>query len=59
MTDNELVYFESIHLFVELLDQFFGNVCETHSYDERIRTLQLLKSSPSHCSGVIFSLQSA
>ena len=26
--DNELVYFESIHLFVELLDQFFGNVCE-------------------------------
>ena len=27
-TDNELVYFESIHLFVELLDQFFGNVCE-------------------------------
>ena len=28
VTDNELVYFESIHLFVELLDQFFGNVCE-------------------------------
>jgi AP-2 complex subunit sigma-1 len=28
ITDNELVYFESIHLFVELLDQFFGNVCE-------------------------------
>merc|ERR1711957_1034278 len=27
-TDNELMYFESIHLFVELLDQFFGNVCE-------------------------------
>merc|ERR1712216_617712 len=26
--DNELMYFESIHLFVELLDQFFGNVCE-------------------------------
>jgi hypothetical protein len=26
--DNELLYFESIHLFVELLDQFFGNVCE-------------------------------
>ena len=26
--DNELVYFEAIHLFVELLDQFFGNVCE-------------------------------
>jgi len=28
VNDNELVYFESIHLFVELLDQFFGNVCE-------------------------------
>ena len=28
VNDNELLYFESIHLFVELLDQFFGNVCE-------------------------------
>ena len=28
VSDNELLYFESIHLFVELLDQFFGNVCE-------------------------------
>ena len=27
-TDNELGYYESIHLFVELLDMFFGNVCE-------------------------------
>ncbi len=26
--DNELSYFESIHLFVEILDQYFGNVCE-------------------------------
>jgi hypothetical protein len=26
--DNELAYFESIHLFVEILDQYFGNVCE-------------------------------
>jgi len=26
--DNELGYLESIHLFVELLDQYFGNVCE-------------------------------
>eukprot|EP00700_Malawimonas_jakobiformis_P002737 EC724838.1.p1 GENE.EC724838.1~~EC724838.1.p1 ORF type:complete len:143 (+),score=38.28 EC724838.1:37-465(+) len=26
--DNELSYLESIHLFVEILDQFFGNVCE-------------------------------
>ena len=28
MNDNELVYLESIHLFVELLDKFFGSVCE-------------------------------
>jgi len=28
VNDNELVYLESIHLFVELLDKFFGSVCE-------------------------------
>ena len=28
LTDNELVYLESIHLFVEILDHFFHNVCE-------------------------------
>ena len=28
MEDNELILFESIHLFVEILDQYFGNVCE-------------------------------
>lgn len=27
-TDNELAYFEAIHLFVEVLDKYFGNVCE-------------------------------
>ncbi|KAL6777633.1 AP2S2 [Auxenochlorella protothecoides x Auxenochlorella symbiontica] len=27
-TDNELLYLESIHLFVEILDHYFGNVCE-------------------------------
>ena len=26
--DNELAYLEEIHFFVEVLDQFFGNVCE-------------------------------
>ncbi|KAK0525271.1 AP-2 complex subunit sigma [Tilletia horrida] len=26
--DNELAYLEAIHLFVEILDTFFGNVCE-------------------------------
>jgi AP-2 complex subunit sigma-1 len=28
VNDNELAYLESIHLFVEVLDHFFGNVCE-------------------------------
>ena len=28
MQDNELSYLESIHLFVELLDSYFNNVCE-------------------------------
>lgn len=26
--DNELAYLEAIHLFVEVLDAFFQNVCE-------------------------------
>ncbi len=26
--DNELAYLEAIHNFVEVLDIFFGNVCE-------------------------------
>ena len=26
--DNELAILEFIHLFVEVLDQYFGNVCE-------------------------------
>lgn len=28
MTDNELLLMETIHLFVELLDEYFKNVCE-------------------------------
>ena len=28
LNDNELAYLESIHLFVEMLDLYFGNVCE-------------------------------
>ena len=28
VTDNELAYLETIHLFVELLDSYFSNVCE-------------------------------
>ena len=26
--DNELITLEQIHLFVEILDRYFGNVCE-------------------------------
>jgi AP-2 complex subunit sigma-1 len=28
VTDNELLMMETIHLFVEMLDEYFGNVCE-------------------------------
>ena len=28
VTDNELGYVEAIHCFVEMLDRYFGNVCE-------------------------------
>lgn len=28
LTDNELVTLESVHLFVEILDHYFSNVCE-------------------------------
>jgi AP-2 complex subunit sigma-1 len=28
IADNELLYLETIHLFVELLDHYFSNVCE-------------------------------
>lgn len=28
VADNELAYLESIHLFVEILDHYFSNVCE-------------------------------
>ena len=28
VNDNELLLMETIHLFVELLDQYFSNVCE-------------------------------
>lgn len=27
-TDNELTYLELVHFFVEILDTYFGNVCE-------------------------------
>ena len=27
-SDNELIVMEQIHLYVEVLDKYFGNVCE-------------------------------
>lgn len=27
-SDNEFAYLEAIHNFVEILDEYFGNVCE-------------------------------
>ncbi len=36
MTDNELLLMESIHLFVEILDQDFSNVCEVRLPNSRL-----------------------
>jgi len=50
--DNELAYLEAIHFFVEVLDQFFGNVCEldlvfnfykVRAWMERIRMLSMVE----------------
>ena len=47
VNDNELSYLESIHLFVEMLDRYFGNVCELdlvfnfHKVGWRRRLLEL------------------
>ena len=37
MTDNELLLMETIHLFVELLDEYFSDVCEV-SFHENHQT---------------------
>ena len=31
VTDNELLLMETVHLFVELLDEYFSNVCEVNN----------------------------
>ncbi len=36
VTDNELLLMESIHLFVEILDQDFSNVCEVRLPNSRL-----------------------
>jgi AP-2 complex subunit sigma-1 len=40
--DNELAYLESIHLFVESLDMYFGNVCELDLVFNFAKVYQLL-----------------
>ena len=37
-SDNELLLMETIHLFVELLDQYFSNVCEVKKLSLLIAT---------------------
>jgi Clathrin adaptor complex small chain len=37
VTDNELLLMETIHLFVELLDEYFSDVCEV-SFHENDQT---------------------
>ena len=41
ITDNELLLMETVHLFVELLDEFFSNVCEVSGFDLPIRNGRL------------------
>jgi biotin synthase len=42
---------------LETSRRHFGTICETHSYDDRIRTLRLLKDAGVHtCSGGIFGM---
>jgi hypothetical protein len=47
MNDNELMYLESIHLFVELLDKFFASVCEldVRARDDTRRETEELRES--------------
>jgi len=42
---------------LETSRRFFSDVCDTHSYDDRVRTLRLLKDAGVHtCSGGIFGM---
>ena len=63
--DNELATFEMIHLFVELLDSYFGNVCELdlvykfekvyQILDEVILGGELVEAATSNLIPVIFA----
>eukprot|EP00003_Mantamonas_plastica_P019628 TRINITY_DN3193_c0_g1_i1.p1 TRINITY_DN3193_c0_g1~~TRINITY_DN3193_c0_g1_i1.p1 ORF type:complete len:199 (-),score=32.08 TRINITY_DN3193_c0_g1_i1:191-787(-) len=41
-SDNELAFYEIIHFFVEVLDQFFGNVCELDLVFNFFKVYQIL-----------------
>ncbi|GAY42924.1 hypothetical protein CUMW_070690 [Citrus unshiu] len=69
ITDNELAYLECIHLFVEILDHFFSNVCELdlvfnfHKYQYKLRntrkrraTKEAIATSPCIVSGNLMFL---
>lgn len=57
VTDNELAYLESIHLFVEILDHYFSNVCEL---DLVFNFHKVIASSfSSHCSSGRFPCSAA
>ena len=51
VTDNELSFLESIHLFVEILDHYFSNVCELDLVFNfhKVRATLGLASAASHC----------
>ena len=44
VTDNELAYLESVHLFVEILDHYFNNVCELDLVFNFHKVRQLMRS---------------
>ena len=51
--DNELAYLEAIHFFVEVLDAFFGNVCEldlVFNFYKVCRIGYIREMDRSHCS---------
>ena len=41
-TDNELSMLELIHLFVEILDKYFGSVCELDVVDNFYKVYSIL-----------------
>ena len=46
VTDNELLLMETVHLFVELLDEYFSNVCEVNNISNSL--FQFSMSQISH-----------